>query len=152
MATTALILNGPNLNMLGVRQPEIYGRATLADIEAMCAERADRLGLRLDFRQSNFEGELIGWLHEARGKIGGVIVNAAGLTHTSIALMDTLMLMDCPVIEIHLSNIHRREEFRHVSYVAKAATGSIAGFGPNSYLLALEALSDLLAGQAKQKG
>ena len=152
MATTALILNGPNLNMLGVRQPEIYGRATLADIEAMCAERADRLGLRLDFRQSNYEGELIGWLHEARGKIGGVIVNAAGLTHTSIALMDTLMLMDCPVIEIHLSNIHRREEFRHVSYVAKAATGSIAGFGPNSYLLALEALSDLLAGQAQQKG
>jgi len=151
MATTALVLNGPNLNMLGVRQPEIYGRATLADIEAICREKSAALGLDLDFRQSNFEGELIGWLHEARGAIGGVVINAAGLTHTSVALMDALMLMDCPVIEVHLSNIHRREPFRHVSYVAKAATGSIAGFGPDVYPLALEALSRLLAEPANKK-
>lgn len=144
MAQTALILNGPNLNMLGVRQPEIYGHATLADIEAMCAEKARALGLESDFRQSNHEGELIGWLHAARGHIAGVIINAAGLTHTSVALMDALMLMDCPVVEVHLSNIHKREAFRHVSYVAKAATGSIAGFGPNTYILALDALAGLL--------
>ena len=149
MTVTALILNGPNLNMLGVRQPEIYGRQTLKDIEAMCATKANTLGLTSDFRQSNFEGELIGWLHEARGAIGGVIINGAGLTHTSIALMDTLMLMDCPVVEVHLSNIHRREAFRHVSYISKAATGSIAGFGANTYLLALDALAAILA-EAKE--
>lgn len=150
MASKALILNGPNLNMLGVRQPEIYGYETLADIEANCQAKAAALDLEMDFRQSNYEGELIGWLHEARGQVAGVIINGAGLTHTSVALMDALMLMDCPVLEVHLSNIHRREEFRHHSYIAKAATGSIAGFGANTYLLALDALKGLL--DADKKG
>ena len=149
MAATALILNGPNLNMLGVRQPEIYGSQTLADIEALCHERAAALDLKADFRQSNHEGQLLDWLHESRGKIGGVIINAAGLTHTSVALLDALTLMDCPVIEIHISNIHKREAFRHVSYIAKAATGSIAGFGANSYLLALDALKNILDAEQK---
>ncbi len=151
MSKTALILNGPNLNMLSVRQPEIYGRQTLGDIEAMAAQKAASLGLVSDFRQSNYEGELIGWLHEARGKIAGVIINGAGLTHTSVALMDALMLMDCPVLEVHLSNIHKREPFRHVSYIAKAATGSIAGFGAHTYILALDALAALLADAPKDK-
>lgn len=144
MTATALILNGPNLNMLGVRQPEIYGHATLADIKVMCADKGRALGLDVDFRQSNLEGELITWVQEARGTASGVLINGAGLTHTSVALMDALLLLDVPVIEIHLSNIHRREAFRHHSYIAKAATGSIAGFGPNTYLLALDALASLI--------
>ena len=144
MTATALILNGPNLNMLGVRQPEIYGYETLADVEAMCLDKGRALGLGVDFRQSNHEGELITWVQEARGAAAGVIINAAGLTHTSVALMDSLMLIEAPVIEVHLSNIHKREAFRHHSYVSKAATGSIAGFGANTYVLALDALAGLI--------
>ena len=144
MTATALILNGPNLNMLGVRQPEIYGYETLADVETMCRDKGRALGLGVDFRQSNHEGELITWVQEARGAAAGVIINAAGLTHTSVALMDSLMLIEAPVIEVHLSNIHKREAFRHHSYVSKAATGSIAGFGANTYVLALDALAGLI--------
>ena len=144
MTATAWILNGPNLNMLGVRQPEIYGYATLADVEAMCRKKGMALGFGVDFRQSNHEGDLITWVQEARTAAAGVIINGAGLTHTSVALMDALMLIEAPVIEVHLSNIHRREAFRHHSYISKAATGSIAGFGPNTYALAMDALAGLI--------
>ena len=136
-----LILNGPNLNLLGQREPEIYGSVTLADIEARCAEKAADLGLSLTFRQSNSEPELISWVQEARDTADGLIVNAAGLTHTSVALMDALLAVDKPAIEVHLSNIHRREEFRQHSYVSKAVTGMICGLGPIGYELALEALA-----------
>ncbi|MSO76745.1 MAG: type II 3-dehydroquinate dehydratase [Alphaproteobacteria bacterium] len=143
-----LILNGPNLNMLGVRQPEIYGRETLGDLEALCRAHGASLGLAIDFRQTNAEGELIGWIQAARGTAAALIVNAAGLTHTSVAVMDALLLLEVPVIEVHLSNIHRREPFRHHSYVASAAHGSICGFGSHGYRLALDAVNELLARRA----
>jgi 3-dehydroquinate dehydratase-2 len=141
---TILILNGPNLNMLGVREPAIYGRETLSDIEAACRERAVELGLALDFRQSNHEGELIDWIHEARGNADGIIINAAGLTHTSVAILDALKLSELPVIEVHLSNPHAREPFRHVSYVSPVAKGIIAGLGSHGYLLSLDAIARLI--------
>ena len=144
MAAKVLILNGPNLNLLGERQPEIYGRETLADIEARARERAAALGLEVDFRQSNHEGAMIDAIHEARGEAAAVIVNAGGLTHTSVALLDALDAFDGIVIEVHLSNIHRREPFRRRSYVARAAVGSICGFGGHGYVLALDAVRDLL--------
>lgn len=139
-----LVLNGPNLNMLGVRQPEIYGRATLGDIEAACRERADALGLTLDFRQSNIEGELVAWLHEARDVADGIVINAGAYTHTSIALLDALMICELPVIEVHISNIYKREEFRHQSYISRAASGVICGLGPDGYLYALDALARMI--------
>lgn len=139
-----LVLNGPNLNMLGVRQPEIYGRATLGDIEAACRERAEALGLTLDFRQSNIEGELVAWLHEARDVADGIVINAGAYTHTSIALLDALMICELPVIEVHISNIYKREEFRHQSYISRAASGVICGLGPDGYLYALDALARLI--------
>lgn len=145
MARPVLILNGPNLNMLGLRQPEIYGRETLADIEAACRAQGERLGLAVDFRQSNVEGELVGWIQEARGRAAAVIINAAAYTHSSIAILDALLLLDVPVVEVHLSNIHRRERFRHHSYVAAAATGMICGFGSRGYLMALDAVAAMLA-------
>ena len=139
-----LVLNGPNLNMLGVRQPEIYGRATLGDIETACRERADALGLTLDFRQSNIEGELVAWLHEARDVADGIVINAGAYTHTSIALLDALMICELPVIEVHISNIYKREEFRHQSYISRAASGVICGLGPDGYLYALDALARMI--------
>lgn len=138
------VLNGPNLNLLGQREPQLYGSATLRDIETCLRSRAVVLGLAIDFRQSNHEGELIDWVHEARQKASGIIVNAAGLTHTSVALLDALLAADVPVIEVHLTNIYRREAFRHHSYVSRAATGIICGLGAKGYELALDALAEHL--------
>jgi len=137
-----LILNGPNLNMLGQRQPEVYGHTTLDDISDMCIKTAENKGWSVDFRQSNSEADLITWIQQARGTADAVI-NPAAYTHTSIAIMDALLLLDVPVIEVHLSNIHQREEFRHISYVSKVAKGVIAGFGAQGYLLALNALETM---------
>lgn len=141
MPNPIYILNGPNLNMLGLRQPQIYGRQSLTDIEESCRSYADSLGMQIDFRQSNFEGKLVTWIQEARAEADGVIINAAAYTHTSVAIQDALMLLDVPVIEVHLSNIHQREPFRHYSYVAAAAQGMICGFGARGYLMALDALA-----------
>ncbi len=138
------ILNGPNLNMLGLRQPEIYGSATLDDVEALCAEAAEALGLAIDFRQTNGEGELISWVQECRGRAQGIVINPAGYTHSSVALMDALLAVELPVVEVHISNIHRREEFRHHSFVSRAATGVICGLGVRGYALALTAMAGLL--------
>jgi 3-dehydroquinate dehydratase II len=137
------VLNGPNMNLLGVRQPRLYGRATLDDAEALCAETAEQLGLAIDFRQTNAEGELVSWVQECRGRAGGIIINPAGLAN-SIPLLDALLASDLPVIEVHVTNIHRREEFRQLSYAARAAVGVICGFGINGYGLALTAMADLL--------
>ena len=139
-----LVLNGPNLNLLGTREPEIYGTGTLDDLETLCAETAEGLGIGIDFRQTNIEGELVSWIQEARGSAAGLIINPAGYSHTSIALMDALLAIDIPVIEVHLSNIHTREPFRHHSYVSRAAQGVICGLGFAGYRLALIALSDIL--------
>lgn len=139
------VLNGPNLNMLGLREPEKYGSATLDDVEALCAEAAEELGLAIDFRQTNGEGELVTWVQECRDRAAGIIINPAGYTTTSIALLDALLAVELPVIEVHITNIHRREEFRHHSYVSKAATGVIAGLGIEGYALALRAMAGLLA-------
>ncbi len=138
------VLNGPNMNMLGLRQPQLYGSGTLDDVEALCAETAEQLGLAIDFRQTNGEGELISWVQECRGRAAGIVINPAGFTTTSIALMDALLATDLPVIEVHITNIHRREEFRQHSYVSKAAVGVICGLGINGYGLALTAMADLL--------
>jgi 3-dehydroquinate dehydratase-2 len=143
------VLNGPNLNMLGAREPEKYGHATLDDVEALCAETAEELGLAIDFRQTNGEGELVTWVQECRGRAAGIVINPAGYTTTSIALLDALLAVGLPVIEVHITNIHRREEFRHHSYVSKAATGVIAGLGVEGYALALRAMAGLVA-QADQ--
>jgi 3-dehydroquinate dehydratase II len=134
-----LFLNGPNLNLLGTREPEKYGRTTLAEIESRLRKRAGELKLTLDFRQSNLEGELVSWIQDAKGKFDWLILNAAAYTHTSIALRDAIAAIQLPTIEIHLSNVHAREEFRHKSLIAPVCRGQITGFGPNSYLLALEA-------------
>ena len=134
-----LYLNGPNLNLLGTREPEKYGSATLAEIEARVHQRAGELGATIDFRQSNVEGELVGWIQDAKGKFDWIILNAAAYTHTSIALRDAISAVQVPTIEIHLSNVHAREEFRHKSLIAPVCQGQITGFGANSYLLALEA-------------
>lgn len=144
-APTVLLLNGPNLNLLGTREPEVYGRTTLADIEAACRKKAAALGLGLDCRQSNSEGELVDWIQEARSHYGAIVINPGALTHTSIAILDALQAVGLPVIEVHLSNIHRREAFRHNSYVSKVAEGVICGFGAAGYDMALEAAARLLA-------
>ena len=144
MAKPVYVLNGPNLNLLGVRQPEIYGRATLDDIEKMAKAKGEALGLAVEFRQSNHEGQLVDWVQEARTQASGLIVNAAGLSHTSIALLDALQASELPVIEVHLSNIFRREDYRTHSYVSIAAKGVICGLGAKGYELALEAMADLL--------
>lgn len=138
------VLNGPNLNLLGLREPEIYGSDTLDDIAALLEDRARDLGVEIDMRQSNHEGHLIDWLHEAQAKAAhAVLLNAGALTHTSIGLYDAIKSIKLPVIEVHLSNPHAREQFRHKSYVGMAARGSIAGFGARSYLLALEAAAGI---------
>ena len=145
MAKPLFILNGPNLNLLGSREPEIYGSTTLADIEAQARARAAQLGLTVDFRQSNHEGDLVDWLQEARKTAAGVILNAGAYTHTSVAIHDALKSVEVPVIEVHISNPHRREPFRHTSYVSPAVTGTICGVGAQGYALAVEALATLLA-------
>jgi len=138
-----LFLNGPNLNLLGTREPEVYGRLTLADIEAKVRERAAQLKVTVDFRQSNQEGELVSWIQEAKGKFAVIVINAAAYTHTSVALRDAITAVGLPTIEIHLSNIHAREEFRHKSLIAPVCRGQICGFGAKSYLLGLEAAIDV---------
>lgn len=145
MPASILIVNGPNLNMLGKREPELYGTQALADIEAACRAEAKALGLTLDWFQSNHEGAIIDALHNAHAAQQAVIINAGAYTHTSIAIMDALLMIKQPVIEVHLSNIFRREEFRHQSYISKASHGVICGFGAQSYLLGLRAMQALLS-------
>lgn len=134
-----LVLNGPNLNLLGQREPGVYGTATLTDIEAKVRARAKQLGAEIDFRQSNLEGELVSWIQDARGHFEVIVLNAAAYTHTSVALRDAISAVGVPTIEIHLSNVHAREEFRHKSLIAPVCRGQITGFGVNSYVLAVEA-------------
>jgi len=143
------VLNGPNLNLLGLREPAVYGSATLKDVEARCRAHAASLGLTIEFRQSNHEGELIGWIHEARDKASGIAINAGAYTHTSVALHDALKAADLPSVEVHLSNVHKREDFRHHSFMAAAVTGVIAGFGTESYVLALSALHSIITANKK---
>ena len=144
MTKPVFVLNGANLNLLGRREPHIYGTTTLADIEAMCRERAGQLGLAIEFRQSNGEAVLIEWIHEALDAASGIVINPAGHSFTSIALLDALKVFRWPIVEVHISNIHRREPHYHRSYVSYAATGVIAGLGPQGYLLALDAMAERL--------
>lgn len=139
-----MILNGPNLNMLGVREPAIYGRETLGDIEDACRTMAEDLDLGIDFRQSNHEGELVSWIHEARDSADGIIINAGAYTHTSVAILDALTLAELPVIEVHLSNIYKRESFRHHSYISPVARGVLCGFGGQGYVLAMQAMARII--------
>ena len=149
MAKTIYILNGPNLNLLGTREPEKYGRSSLADVEKLCQATAKRFGLDIVFRQSNMEGELVTWIQEARTAANGIVINPGAYGHTSIALLDALRMADKPVIELHLSNIHRREAFRHHTYTSQAATGVICGFGAHGYVLALDAMAELISKKDK---
>lgn len=142
-----LVLNGPNLNLLGQREPAVYGRATLAEIEAGVRQRAATHGVQVDFRQSNLEGELVSWIQEAKGRFEVIVLNAAAYTHTSIALRDAISAVGIPTIEIHLSNVHAREEFRHKSLIAPVCVGQIAGFGASSYVLAVDAAVSVNARQ-----
>jgi 3-dehydroquinate dehydratase-2 len=139
-----LVLNGPNLNLLGTRQPEIYGSTTLADVERMCRAHGAARGVNVDCAQSNHEGAMVTHIHEARGKHAGLVLNAGAYTHTSIALMDAIKGTEMPTVELHLSNVHARETFRHTSFIAPVAIGVIAGFGANGYKLAIDALLDHL--------
>lgn len=156
MAKPLFVLNGPNLNLLGSREPEIYGHTTLADIEATTRGRAGQHGLGVEFRQTNHEGVLVDWIQEARTAASGVILNAGAYTHTSVAVHDALKAVEVPVIEVHISNPHRREPFRHTSYVSSVATGVICGVGAQGYALAVEALATLIAAKttasASKKG
>ncbi|MDA1132548.1 MAG: type II 3-dehydroquinate dehydratase [Proteobacteria bacterium] len=145
MTSTILVLNGPNLNLLGEREPHIYGRETLAQIQARVEARAKDLGLAADFRQSNDESELINWIQVARGTADGIVLNAAAFTHSSVAIADAVEAVSLPMIEVHLSNIFRREAFRHHSHLSRVAVGVIAGLGGDGYVLAIEAMASLLA-------
>ena len=151
MAKPIFVLNGPNLNMLGLREPEIYGRDTLEDIKGRATAAAKVQGLTIDFRQSNIEGELVDWIQEAREKAQGIILNAGGYTHTSVAILDALQAAELPVIEVHLSNIFRRDQFRQHSYISLAATGVICGLGAKGYELAMEAMAGILQKSAATK-
>jgi 3-dehydroquinate dehydratase II len=145
MTSTVFVLNGPNLNLLGRRDPGTYGTATLADIEKLCAEEASRLGMTLEFRQSNHEGVLIDWIHEALGVGAAVVGNFAAYTHTSIAIMDALAVLTAPVVEVHISDIHAREDFRRTSYVSLVADDAVIGKGVEGYALALRRVSELVS-------
>jgi len=145
MAFALYILNGPNLNLLGTREPEVYGKSTLADIEKLCRDAAKKHGFEIIFRQTNVEGELVNWLHEARTKAAGVVLNAGAYTHTSIAIHDALKATTMPVVEVHLSNPFARESFRHHSYISSVAQGVICGFGAQGYVFAIDALAGVLA-------
>lgn len=145
MSDVLLVLNGPNLNLLGQRDPQQYGTTTLADIEASVRERAGEYGLDVDFRQSNHEGELVDWIQQSRTSAAGIVINPAAYTHTSVAIRDALEIVTCPVVEVHLSNIHQRESFRHHSYVSAVADGVIAGLGAHGYVLAVDAVATLRA-------
>ena len=150
MVKLIYVLNGPNLNLLGTREPEVYGRETLDDLRARCESKAAALGFAVDFRQSNHEGELVAWIQEARTKAAGLIVNAGAFTHTSIAMLDAMLACPIPSVEVHLSNIFAREPFRHHSYISKAVRGVICGFGAMGYELAIEALAaSIAAGKSK---
>ena len=144
MTKPVFVLNGANLNLLGRREPHIYGSTTLAEIEAMCRERAGQLGLAIEFRQSNGEAVLIEWIHEALDAASGIVINPAGHSFTSIALLDALKVFRWPIVEVHISNIHRREPLYHRSYISYVATGVVAGLGAHGYVLALEAISEML--------
>ena len=146
MPKPIFILNGPNLNLLGLRQPEIYGTQTLEDVAEACSALAEGLGLSVRFHQSNHEGQLVDWVHEARSAAAGIIINPAAYSHTSVAILDALNAFDGPVIEVHVSNIHKREAFRHHSHVSARADGVIAGCGVEGYLLALRRMGSLLSG------
>ena len=145
MPPLVAVLNGPNLNLLGTREPALYGAATLDDLEALCAETADALGLAIDFRQTNGEGELITWVQEARGRARGIVINPAGYGHSSVALLDALLAVELPAVEVHLTNIHARDPFRRRSLTARAAQGLICGFGIRGYALALTALAEMFS-------
>jgi 3-dehydroquinate dehydratase-2 len=150
MAKTIYVLNGPNLNMLGTREPETYGHATLADVEKLCADTAVRFGLTTDCRQSNREGELVDFIHEAHAKkAAGIVINAGAYSHTSIALHDALVAVQIPSVEVHISNVYAREEFRHHSFTAKAAFASLCGFGVDGYRLAINGLAAKIGAKAK---
>jgi 3-dehydroquinate dehydratase II len=151
MPKPIFVLNGPNLNLLGVREPAIYGSETLADVKRRTEARAQALGLGMDFRQSNSEGVLVDWIQEARDKACGIILNAGAYTHTSVAILDALNAAEKPVIELHLSNVFRREAFRHHSYVSPAAQGVICGFGGKGYELAVEAMADIVAAKTAKR-
>jgi 3-dehydroquinate dehydratase-2 len=150
-AGTIYVLNGPNLNLLGAREPETYGRATLEDVERLCVDTSTQFGLKADCRQSNREGELIDFIHEAHAKnAAGIIINAGGYSHTSIALHDALVAVNIPTVEVHISNIHAREGFRHHSFTAKAAFATLCGFGIDGYRLAINGLAAKLGAKAKR--
>ena len=144
MSHNVFVINGPNLNLLGTREPDVYGHTTLADIEDATIKAGKSFDINIVFRQSNEEGVIVNWVHEAQNDGHGLIINAAGYTHTSVAIMDALLAAQIPVIEVHLSNIYKREEFRHHSYISKAASGIICGFGSQGYVLAVDAMAKLL--------
>lgn len=144
MPLTLLVLNGPNLNLLGTREPAVYGTETLADVKAQCTAAAQAHGFALEFEQTNHEGQMIDWIHQARGRVAGIIINPAAWTHTSVALHDALIAAEIPVLEVHISNVHKRESFRHHSYVSLVAVGVIAGFGTHGYSLAVAHFAKLL--------
>lgn len=144
MSQIVYVINGPNLNLLGSREPDVYGHTTLKDVENLTNEAATSRGLEIRFLQSNEEGTLVNWVQEARSKASGLIINAAGYTHTSVAIMDALIAAEIPIIEVHLSNIYKREDFRHHSYISKTANGVICGFGAHGYVLAVDAMVNLL--------
>jgi 3-dehydroquinate dehydratase II len=147
---TIYVLNGPNLNLLGTREPEKYGHATLADVEKLCRETARRFDLDVDFRQTNHEGVIVDWFHEARQKgVAGIAINPAGYSHTSVAILDAISAVQIPTVEVHITNIHQREEYRHLSYVSKGARGVICGFGVTGYALAITGLASLIGAKAK---
>jgi 3-dehydroquinate dehydratase II len=150
MAKTIYVLNGPNLNSLGTREPEKYGHSTLADVEKLCRETAKRFGLAVEFRQSNHEGELVDWIHEAKQtQAAGIVINPAGYTTTSVSILDAIFAVALPTIEVHITNIHQREEFRHHSYISKGAKAVLCGFGVAGYALAIEGLAALIGVKSK---